>query len=212
MLFPFTSKDEYLLFTGTEFPIRHAGGECESDRPRQKAASCVNLANSIDEDFVRHALDEVAHGAGLQRLVDVFISFIGREHNDSRGRSGAADGANGLGSTGVRKPQVHQGDIRMMLLEHADGFLRGASLSDDPHVWLGLDDGGNADLHDGVIVAYQDVDECAAVHISIVSTFAVDCKCERCSVKRTTVPCWGRLAMSNWPPKRSIRSRIPAMP
>src|ERR1700681_3808948 len=117
---------------------------------------------------MRHALDEISHGAGFQGLVDILVALVGCEHDETGLRSGPADGTDDVHSTLIRKPEVHQSDVRPMLPEQAYRFLCSSRLPGYRHVGLRLNDGGNAEAHNRVIVADEDFNLLFITHICMV--------------------------------------------
>ena len=54
-----------------------------------------------------------------------------------------------------------------MLFEKLDGLFAAAGLGNHGHIGRSVDDGGNADTHDGVIVDNEDFDFCDFLHDSL---------------------------------------------
>ena len=123
---------------------------------------------------MRHALDEISHGAGFQGLVDIFVALVGREHDETRLRSRPADGADDIHSALIREPEIHQSDVRPMFPEQAYRFLCSSRLPGNRHVGLRLNDGGNAEAHDRVIVANENFNLLFITHIGMLSSAAGD--------------------------------------
>jgi hypothetical protein len=86
------------------------------------------------------------------------------------------DGANDLHPALIRKPEIHQGDVGPMFPEETERFLGGPRLGGYRHVGLGLNDGGNAEAHDGVIVADKNFDLLFITHSCMLSWAAGDCR------------------------------------
>src|ERR1700677_3085739 len=159
-----------------------------------------------------HALDEVSHRAGLQRLVDILVALIGGEHDETRLRRRSPNFTNDLDPALIGEPEIHQGDVGAMFPEETDRFHGGPRLGGYHHVGLRLNDGGNAEAHDGVIVADKNLDLRLITHSFMLSWAAGDCRCERRTLNETVVPRAGTLTMPMRPPMRSTRSRIPSIP
>src|ERR1700722_4438498 len=159
-----------------------------------------------------HALDQISHRAGLERLVDILIPVIGGEHDEACLGSTPPDCPDDFDAALIRKPEVHQGDVRAMFPEQTERFLGRSCLGGHRHVGLRLDDGGNAETHDGVIVADEDFNLLFIVHIWMLSSAAGDWRFDRRTLKETVVPRAGTLTMPMLPPMRSTRSRIPSIP
>src|SRR5216683_2762457 len=105
---------------------------------------------------MRHAFDQIPHGAGFQGLVDILVTLVSCEHDETGLRSGPADGAYDVHPAHIREPEIHESDVRPMFPEQAYRFLSSSRLPSYRHIGLRLNDGGNAEAHDGVIVANED--------------------------------------------------------
>ena len=90
-----------LALAGAEVGAGHALGQNTRHGRRNKAAACMNLAQCIDEGFMRHPFDEVAAGTGFEGLMDIFIAFISGENDEAGLGSEASDFANRFHSAAI---------------------------------------------------------------------------------------------------------------
>src|ERR1035438_3962064 len=104
-----------------------------------------------------------------------------------------------------------------MLAEHPHCLNSRLGLAADFHVWLCVDDGGNPQSHDGMVVHHQNaklsrytLSRCIHDSRSIPS-FSATADLTGTSTSNS-VPVPGALRMSKRPPSRSVRSRIPTSP
>src|SRR5882757_3823313 len=125
---------------------------------------------------MRHAFDQIPHSAGFEGLVDILVALVGCEHDETGLRSGPADGAYDVHTALIRKPEIHQSDVGPMFPEQAYRFLCSSRLPAYRHIRLGLNDGGNAETHDRVIVANEDFNLLFIAHICMPSSAAGDCR------------------------------------
>lgn len=125
---------------------------------------------------MRHALDEVSHRAGLERLVDILVALIRGEHNETRLWRDSANFTDDLDPAPIGEPEIHQGDVGAMFPEQTERFRRGPRLGGYRHVGLRLNNGGNAEAHDGVIVADKNPDLVFIAHSCMLSWATGDCR------------------------------------
>jgi hypothetical protein len=134
------------------------------DGPGQKTAAAVDAPQGTDQSLVRHSLDDVAARAGLQRLMNVFVALVGGEHDKFGVAVAGHHSADGVDAAHSRQAQIHERDVGKMLFEKLHGLFAAAGLGNHGHIGRGVDDGRNADTHDGVIVDNQDFDLCCFLH------------------------------------------------
>src|SRR5262249_23301124 len=80
-----------------------------------------------------HIFEQVAVSAGLQCAVDVFVTVIGRQHDNAIFGIFLANLGNGLDTTHSRHSQVHKGYVGPMLSKFLDRLLSIARLSNYLH-------------------------------------------------------------------------------
>jgi hypothetical protein len=115
-------------------------------------------AEGRDELFAGGVFQDVALGAGVEGLVDVFIAVEGGEHDDAGGAVGEADFLRGLHAAFEGHAGIEQDEVGLVLAIHAHGLGAVGGLGDDFHVWLVVDDGGDAHADDVVVVGNEDTD------------------------------------------------------
>ena len=72
--------------------------------------------------------------------------------------------ADGIDAAHSRQAQVHERDVGQELIEELNCLFATAGLGSHRHIGRGVDDGGDADTHDGVIVDDQDFDFRSLLH------------------------------------------------
>src|ERR1700733_4228007 len=159
------------------------------------------------ERVVGHTLDEISLRSGGQGLMDIFVAFVGCEHNDLCVGGESFYLANCLHAAPVRKSQIHQGQIRTVRGEDSHGFDGGSRLRNHLKIRLRVEDRLYPHTHDGVIVHDQNR---YRLHITVgnshfapPSTLSRSCTC---------VPPPGELVICTCPPSLCTRSRIPTIP
>jgi hypothetical protein len=118
----------------------------------------IDDAHGIDDAVGRVGLEEEPGRASAQRFVDVFIEAVGGEHEYPRAGAGFGEPAGRLDAVEHRHADVHHHDPGLERFREGDRFGAIRCFADDPHVWLGLQDGAQAGAHDGLVVGEQDVD------------------------------------------------------
>ncbi len=96
--------------------------------------------------------------AGFESLVDVFVAFIGGEHDDACLWRCGANLADGVNAVPVGQAKVHERDVGIQLAEEAHGFFRGACLAHDAKTGLAVENGGDADPHQRMVVDDKNID------------------------------------------------------
>src|ERR1039458_506356 len=112
-------------------------------------------AQGAHQRVVGHAFDNVAARSGFQRLMNILVALVGGKDDELGLGMTCDDGADEIDATHARQAQIDEGDVRQMFFVERQSLFGGACLRDGRHVPGGLDDGGNADAHDGVIVDHQ---------------------------------------------------------
>src|SRR5258708_25952961 len=118
----------------------------------------MNLANNIDQFAGRGALEQVGlrpFGEGSPNLV------IARETTDddkTRVRKLGADGDHYLYAAYVRKPDIHENDIRLVLTKILNRLASGGTVGHQQHVRLSVYDAGNSEAPQGMVVNVQNRD------------------------------------------------------
>lgn len=84
--------------------------------------------------------------------MNVLVSVIGGEHDKLRVLLLGTNGADHIHAAHAGKFEVHQHDIGRVLGPQPERLFACARLRNGHHVRLGINDGGNADSHQRVIV------------------------------------------------------------
>src|SRR6266404_3144415 len=90
---------------------------------RDALLSRMNLPNHFNQILGRHALEHVTAGSRLQRPLDFHVAFKGRQHNDARLGEFRSDGYHRIDTTLVRKPEVHESYVWLVLPKLLNAFL-----------------------------------------------------------------------------------------
>jgi hypothetical protein len=115
----------------------------------------VDGANGLHHLVGRSGLEEVAAGAGLDGAEDVLVAVEAGEDDDLRVGVGLADGGDHVAAAHGGHAQVHQEDVRAVGGERLDGRGAVGRLAQHLHVGLGLDEGAQAQPHQGVVVGHH---------------------------------------------------------
>src|SRR5271170_962003 len=125
-----------LYFTITQRLITEMFGKLGRNLRGNVFFSGMHLADGVDELLSRHALEQVCLGPGLERALDLGISFKGREHNHARIGELGTYGDHCIDPANVRQPEVHERDVGPVLTKALDSLLPGGSLRNQQHVGL----------------------------------------------------------------------------
>ena len=112
----------------------------------------MDAAHGADQRVVRHSLDDVAARPSLQCLVDILIALVSCENDELGIWMAGHHGTDGLDAAHSRKAKVHERDVGKVLFEKLDGLFAASRLGNRCHVRRGLNDGRDADAHDGMVV------------------------------------------------------------
>jgi hypothetical protein len=153
--FPPDHEVEDLALASAELRVGKARGESPRDGRGQKAAAGVDAAQSADQRIVGHPFDDVAARAGFERLMNVLIPLVGGEDDELRIGMARDEGADDFHAAHSGKAKIDEGDVGEMLLEKGDRVFAITRLRNGDHVGRRLDNGGDADAHDGMIVDHQ---------------------------------------------------------
>ena len=109
-------------------------------------------------------LDQEAAGAGLERFVDVLVTFEGGEDQDFDAGHAlvGTDPPGCLQTIDAGHPDVHQHDVGAMLACERDGLGAVFGLTDDFDVVSGVQQHAKAGADQRLIVGEQDADHDAA--------------------------------------------------
>ena len=179
---------------------RELGDQAACDDRCQERFAGGDDAHRFEERLGRSVLEQEPAGAGLERVVDVFVQVECRQDEDPR--TGVAGGGANLAGRGDavehRHPDVHQHDVGPVLLALLHRLFAVCCGCDDGDVALGLEQRGEACADGLLVVGDQGADHGAA---SVVG-----------SVTSTSKPPPGAEPERKVPPARVARSRIPISP
>src|ERR1700724_1259777 len=82
---------------------------------RDMLLSLMDFANHLHQLLPGHALQHVSACPGFESALDLDISFEGGQHNDACIRKLGSDDDGGIDAADIRKPEIHQRDIRPVL-------------------------------------------------------------------------------------------------
>jgi hypothetical protein len=112
----------------------------------------VDASHCTYKGVVRHPFDNVTASSSLQCLVNILIAFVGSENDELGVLMAGNHGADGHDATHSWKAKIHERDIGKKLFEELDGLFAAPCLSHRCHIGRSLDDGRDANAHDGVVV------------------------------------------------------------
>ena len=97
------------------------GVEREADRGRRLERSrradgekVMDLPDRVFQLLEKHVFQQVALRARLESAIDVFVSVVSSEHDDSRFSKLLSNLRNRIDAAHHRHAQVHQRDVRLM--------------------------------------------------------------------------------------------------
>src|SRR6185437_9283874 len=163
-------------------------------------------------------LEQVAGGAGPQRLHDVLLVVERGQHHHLAGGQLPADPRGRLGAVAPGHADVHQDHVRLQSDRPLDRLLTVAGGAH--HVYAGLDaqQGRDPVADELLVVGHQDADRrsrraCGGRTVRLAGhAGTASAAADRGMVTVTVVPAPGRLWTSACPPARAARSRMPTNP
>src|SRR3954451_17584760 len=120
-------------------------------------------------------LQQVAGGAGLDRLVEIVLLVGDGQHEDLHRRHRLGQPPGGLDAADPGHADVHQQDVGSELLGLGDGVLAVLRLADDVDAVLELQDLDETPPEEGVIVDDQDADRLARGRTVVVDHPPLPC-------------------------------------
>src|SRR5689334_8169436 len=160
----------------------------------------MHLANARDEFVAELIRDQVGHGASLQSAKNVFITLVGREHDNSRLREFPPDRLDSLGAGHLRRQvHIHDGYVGTVRAEQIQSILSARSCRHNLHIRLGSDRRREPPAYYGMIVYQQNANSGLPRRLH---TYAVEAMGTMTSM---LVPWPGSLKILNSPPTFSAR-------
>lgn len=145
-------QGEHLALAGAEIGTRSPRGQSVANNLRQVLTPSTDAAQGPEQDTMGHSFDDVAFGTRSQRLINVLIALISGEDDKTRFRMRVPYGTDGIDTAETGETQIHERNVGQMLGKPPHGIFSVAFLRHNGHVSAGLDNGGEADPHDGVVV------------------------------------------------------------
>ncbi len=127
--------------------------------------SCMHSADHLDELPAGHGFEHVAYGACLECATHLYISFKGGQHDDAGIRELGADGDHCIDAADVGQPEVHEGDVGLMLAETFYGLPSIGRFGHQEHVRFVLDDGCDSFPHERMVVDAEDSNWRGVAHL-----------------------------------------------
>src|ERR1700691_261418 len=170
----------------------------------------------LHQHLVRHSFNDVSLGTCLEGAMNVLVSFVGCDYDETGAWVASENRFNGRDPIHPAKLQVHQGHIGLTSREQSHGFFPGFCLSDYGHIRARVDDRSYAHTQQRMVVHYHDFHFLGGVHSVLSRTSSLlslrtAVRLRGTSINRS-VPEPMRLFRMNFPPIRSTRSRIPISP
>src|SRR3954454_17885852 len=103
-------------------------------------------------------LQQVAGGAGLDRLVEIVLLVGDGQHEDLHRRHRLGQPAGGLDAADARHAHIHEQHVRRVQLGLGDGVLAVLGLADDLDALLELEDLDQASSEEGVVIDDEHAD------------------------------------------------------
>jgi len=144
--------------------IAHVLGKMRRHLRRDLFLALVHLADDIHQLVGRHALQQVPACSRLKRPLNFNVAFKGCQHDDPRVREFRPDGDHSVNAAPIRQPEIHQRNIRPALRIPLEGFAATGRFSNQLHVRLVLNDGGDPFAEKRVIVDAQDANAILTGH------------------------------------------------
>src|SRR5437868_7120170 len=121
----------------------------------EEGVALSDLADGGDNVLGGGLLEQVSGSAGGERLLDMFVIPVGREHNDFSGGRSFEDLARRLGAIEARHGQVHDDNPGMELSGQSYRFPTGLGFTDDSNVLLTEQQSLETLANDGVVIYEQ---------------------------------------------------------
>ena len=133
--------------------------ELRRHRRRDQALALDHGADGLGHLLDRDLLEQVAVGAGLDRLVEVVLLVADREHEDLGGGHEVADLTGRLDAVDLGHADVHEHDVGGQLLGLGHGLLAVLGLGDDLDAVLGAEHDVEAAAEQRLVVGDEDADD-----------------------------------------------------
>ena len=184
-----------------------AGAQCLEelgrDRGGDRRLAAHHAADVLEQLLRADVLEQVAVGAGLDRLEQVVVVLGHGEHDDRRPDAGGADGGHAVHARGDGHVHVHDHEIGMERPDLLQGIAAVLALAHDGHVELGADQGRERPAEQGLVIDEQ--------HPELRRKVCHACPLRRAG-RRSSSPAFGAVCTSMLPPICSTRSRMDFMP
>src|SRR5258708_3262270 len=109
--------------------------------------ACVDLPNRFQDLLSRKTLQEIALCSRVESASDFCVAFEGSQHNHTSAARLRTNRNQSLDPAHVGKPEIHQSDVGLKLLEQMDCFAASGRFPCHLHVRFVPNNGDNADSH-----------------------------------------------------------------
>ena len=167
----FREMPQDLYLSRSQRIFTHMFGEMSCHLRGNAFFARVRLTDDLDEILRRRGLEHITAGASLQRALDLHVAFESREHHNASVRVFRADGDQRIDAADIRKSQIHQGHIRLVLTKLLDGFMARSCLSYQKHVRLIFDEYGNPLSQQRMIIDTENTYETCSLIVSFLYSF-----------------------------------------
>lgn len=147
-------------------------GKCFCNSSWHMLESRMHLPDDSDEFFMRAAFEQVATRATGERALNLHVAFRRRQHNDARRWVIGANRGDCCNATHVRKPQIHEGEVRHVLAELRYGFGCGRGRRYQLHVSTLGDDRRDSFAEQRMIIHAENAQALRLMHDSTPMTIS----------------------------------------
>jgi hypothetical protein len=170
------------------------GDHARAETRMNVATACGDFADGSDDVGVGCFFEDVAGGAGSERLAHVAGVVLHREHEHLRLGRVLQHIGDGLDTALPRHDDIHQDDVGLLGPRLEDGLLRVTGFADYLDPLFGVEHVPEPAPDNSVVIDDQDADH------------------GRGTSPASVVPAPGRDSIFSLPPKSANRSRIPSRP
>jgi hypothetical protein len=118
----------------------------------EHACSKGHCPHGFDELLAGGCLAQVSRGPGLQGTAEVLVLVVRSHHQHADAGMAPGESSGDLDAVYSGKPDVHQHHVRVKLVDHFEGELAGAGVTNDPQVGVRVENLTGAIPVEGMVV------------------------------------------------------------